>query len=155
MAVGYAFAWSSADENAVLHDRVGRFILVLLVLRGIWGLVGTRHARFRRFVTGPRRALAYAHALATGRPPHFLGHNPLGGWMVVALIGSLVLVGASGVLIAAGGEAWEEIHEAAAGLSAVLVGLHLAGVVVSSLLHRENLVGAMITGTKRRRESHV
>ena len=75
--------------------------------------------------------------------------------MVIAMLACLAGTAASGVLIAGGAEAWEDLHEALAGLSLLLIAMHLAGVLVASLLHRENLVKAMLTGNKMRRDADV
>ncbi len=149
-------AWGSAEEQAWLHERAGYFILVLVGLRVLWGLVGSHHARFSEFLRGPRQTLAYLRDLRSVRPQHYLGHNPAGGWMVVALLCAMLATGASGALIGTGeGEFVEELHEGLAEFTLVLVVIHLGGVLFSSLLHRENLVGAMWTGAKIRRNADV
>ena len=105
-------AWASAEEQAWLHERAGYFILVLIGLRVLWGLVGSHHARFSEFLRGPRQTLAYLRDLRSVRPQHYLGHNPAGGWMVVALLCAMLSTGASGALIGTGeGEFVEELHE--------------------------------------------
>lgn len=159
----YLVAWVSAEDRAILHENAGYFVLVLIGLRMLWGLIGTRHARFSNFLAGPRRALVYLKTLRDGIPRRYLGHNPAGAWMIVALLASLVLVVASGVMMSGGiaggmtggGDAWEEVHETAANLSLLLVAVHVAGVAVSSLIHRENLVRAMLNGRKPREECDV
>ena len=143
-----------------------------------WGFVGTKHARFSDFVVGWQATAAYARSLLALRPKHFLGHNPLGGWMIVALLVTLLLVCWSGLeLYAVEGKgplaqsvvtpiaearangddredgkqesAWEEVHEALASFCLLLVFLHVGGALGASLIHRENLVRAMVTGKKR------
>ena len=156
LVLSYALAWATGDERAWLHERAGYFILVLIGLRAIWGLVGTRHARFGDFVFRPSRTLDYLKSLMTGNARRYLGHNPAGGWMVIVLLIGLLGTGVSGVLIdGAGKETWEEIHEGFANFTLLLVVIHVSGVVVSSLLHRENLVRAMLTGNKPRSSADV
>jgi cytochrome b len=156
LAAGYLAAWLTAEELPALHERLGYFVLMLIGLRLVWGIVGTRHARFADFVRGPGSALAYLRSLAAGRPQHYIGHNPAGGWMVILMLSTLAATAASGILMAGGdGEAWEELHEALANLSLLLVAVHVSGVVAASLLHRENLVGAMLTGRKWRGNANV
>jgi len=176
----FAVAYVTGDEESRLHEWSGYAILALLGARIVWGFIGTRHARFRDFVFPPRVILSYALALASLRARRYLGHNPLGGVMVVTLLACLSLTGITGYLLlpgeAAGGvqgaATWvtpvapahangrdkrehdengilKELHEALAELCLFLVMLHIAGVLASSLLHRENLVRAMITGRKR------
>ena len=149
-------AWSSAEAQVWLHERAGYLILVLVGLRILWGLVGSRHARFSDFLRGPRHTLAYLNDLRSGRPQHHLGHNPAGGWMVAALLCAMLATGVSGVLMGAGeAEFAEELHEGLAEFTLFLVVIHLAGVLFSSLLHGENLVRAMWTGAKIRRNADV
>jgi cytochrome b len=155
LVLAYALAWASGEESAVLHERVGYFILALIGLRVVWGLIGPPHARFGDFLFGPARTLGYLRSLLSGRPEHYLGHNPAGGWMVIALLLSLIAAGASGVMIAGEDDLWEEIHEGLANLTLLLVVVHVSGVVFASLLHHENLVKAMLTGSKPRRDGHV
>jgi cytochrome b len=151
----YVLAWATAEEWDLLHERLGWFLLALLGLRLVWGLIGTRYARFGDLLRGPGEVRAYLGSLLRGDPEHHAGHNPAGGWMVLALIATLAATALSGVLITRGGEAWEDLHEGLAGLSLVLVGVHVLGVLVSSFLHRENLVKTMLTGNKPGRNVDV
>ncbi|MCB1722789.1 MAG: cytochrome b/b6 domain-containing protein [Gammaproteobacteria bacterium] len=154
LVTAFVVAWASGDEWASLHERAGYFIGTLVVLRVVWGLIGTRHARFTDFVVAPRRVGEYLNALRTGGGERYLGHNPAGAWMIVSLLVMLTLTIGSGLLMA-DGEQWEELHEALAWATLLLVLLHVAGVVVSGLLHHENLVRAMVTGRKVRRQLDV
>lgn len=151
----YAVAWASAEEWASLHERAGYFIAVLIGLRVVWGIVGTRHARFGDFLAGPGRTLDYLRSLRRGHAQRFLGHNPAGGWMIIALLLTLAVTVASGVAMQGAGERWEDLHEGAANLTLLLVIVHVSGVLVSSVLHHENLLRAMVTGRKLRGESDV
>jgi cytochrome b len=149
----FAGAWltSESERWRLLHTTLGYTLAGLVLFRLLWGVVGTRHARFSSFVRGPRAALGYLRSLLTGRPQHFAGHNPAGALAIVALLGLGLAVVASGWaneqnLLA--GEWLHEVHEAAASLMLGVVGVHVAGVVLGSWLHRENLVRAMWTGRK-------
>ena len=155
LVLTYLGAWLSAEEWAGLHDRLGYIVLTLLALRLIWGVIGSEHARFSDFARGPAATLAYLRSLAGGRPKHYLGHNPAGGWMVILLIATLIATAVSGIMLDGDEEVWEELHEGLANLSLLLVGTHIAGVITSSLLHRENLVRSMLTGRKLRNETDV
>jgi len=135
------------------HEWLGYAALAIVVLRIAWGLVGSRYARFAQFVRGASPTLAYARRVLAREEERHIGHNPLGGWMIVALLGMLILVSASGWLATIDrywGIEWvQELHEALADGLAALALLHVGGVVYSSLRHRENLAGAMFTGRKR------
>lgn len=136
-----------------LHEAFGLTVAAALAVRVIWGLVGTRHARFGDFVPRPATLIGYVRDAAAGRERRYLGHNPAGGAMVVALMLLLAVTAGSGWLLTTdawwGSDAMEAIHEVAANLTLGLVALHVAGVVWESVRHGENLVRAMITGRKR------
>jgi cytochrome b len=152
-AAGFAAAYLVEEPRAV-HEALGYVVLALLAARVVWGFTGSTHARFADFVTGPRAFVSYLGASLRGRERRYLGHNPAGGMMVLALMAMLAVTGLSGwmmTLDAFFAEDWvEELHEVAANATLVLVAVHVAGVVWESLRHRENLVAAMITGLKRR-----
>ena len=162
----FAVAWVTEDEWMNLHAYAGYVIASLLLFRLIWGLIGTRYARFSDFVKPPARVVRYLQDLLRFRAKRTIGHNPAGGAMIIALLVTLLITTFTGLLAygaegagpmaellfsqsAYGGELFEEIHEFFANLTLLLVAVHIAGVVFGSLLHRENLVRSMITGTKR------
>ncbi len=153
LVLAVATTWLSHEGPAVLHDNAGYLALAIVLVRVLWGFSGPPRARFSDFVRGPRATLAYARALLAGSEPRFLGHNPLGAWMILALLSTVAVTGVSGWLLTTdtywGSEPVEAAHEAAADLLLVLIALHVAGVILASLRHRENLVLAMITGRKR------
>lgn len=136
-----------------VHQPAGYVALAAVSLRVVWGVLGSRHARFAQFVRGPRASLRYARAVVVGREPRFVGHNPLGGWMVVALLGCVTGLALTGWLYTTdaffGDETVETIHRALAWTLLWLVVVHVAGVIFTSLRHRENLVAAMFSGAKR------
>ena len=154
-------AWLTAESEStrMLHLALGYSAGALVAWRLVWGLVGSRYARFSDFVKSPAAALAYLRgylpaAGRTGRPQtHYLGHNPAGGWAVVALLAAVALAVSTGYLnyLDDSAEFWSELHELAGNGIMVLVGLHVAAVIATSLLHRENLVRAMVNGYKRAR----
>lgn len=153
MVACFAIAWLTAESERwrLVHVTLGYTMAGLLAFRLVWGVIGTRHARFSAFVRGPAAAWSYLRSLAGPRPEHHVGHNPAGALAIVGLLVLTAVVTGSGWLNyeELGGEWLEDLHEGAAEVMLVLVGVHLAGVVVGSLVHRENLVGAMITGRKR------
>lgn len=152
MALSFLVAYVTGDseEWRLVHVMAGGALAGLVVFRLVWGLVGTRHARFAAFLRSPVAAGRYLLGLAAGRAEHHTGHNPAGAWAIVALLGLGLLAAASGwpVYQEIGGEWLEEFHEGAVNGMLAVVGLHLAGVVVGSVSHRENLARAMLTGYK-------
>ena len=160
-----AYLTEGEDEWMTIHSYAGYSILILLVFRLLWGVIGTHHARFSNFVTRPKNALIYVKALATGKAKHYVGHNPAGALMIITLIISIAITGFSGMaLYATDGygplatsffATWpegaiKEVHEFFANFTVFLVVIHVGGVLVSSLLHKENLIRAMVTGKKHR-----
>ena len=146
-----AFITAESETFRDVHVALGYLVLALIGFRVVWGVIGTRYARFSAFAFGPSRVVAYLKSLLSGSPQHYLGHNPAGSWVIYGLLLLGVLAGATGYATyeEIGGEWFEELHEAVSHGMLVLVGVHVAGVVVSSLLHRENLVKSMIDGYKQ------
>ena len=163
LVLSFAVAWVSADEFDTLHFWAGYTIAALVAFRVVWGVIGTRHARFTDFIYRFSTIKSYLIDLAALRPKHYLGHNPAGGLMVVILLLSLGLLTFTGMASVAidgigplagtwvesiSGHWMEDVHEAVANLVLAFVLFHIAGVLVSSLVHGENLVRAMINGKK-------
>ena len=188
LVIAFFTAYLSGDDLFSIHKWAGYVVAAYVGIRVIWGLIGTRHARFTDFVRGPGAVFGYLRGLTTGKAKDYAGHNPAGGAMVIALLFSLLVTTSSGMalyaiednagplaglvteqtfapLAAAFGEEEEEerggreesgaeellegVHKTFVYLTLALIGLHLAGVVASSLVHKENLARAMITGRKR------
>ena len=153
LAATFAGAWLTADSERWIdvHAVLGYTFAGLIAFRVLWGFIGSRYARFSSFVTGPGPVKRYLLSLLTFRPEHHVGHNPAGGWAVLALLGLGIATALSGYAAFndVGGHWLEELHEGAAGAMLALVFVHIGAVVVSSLIHRENLVRAMWSGFKR------
>jgi len=148
----FAGAYLTAESESwrLVHVTLGYTLGGLLAFRLVWGVVGTRYARFASFVRGPQAVLRYLKSIKAGQPEHHLGHNPAGALAIVLLM----LMGAG--LVATGyatyndlGPGWlSELHEVLGNSMLLVVIGHLVGVVTASLQHRENLVRAMVTGFK-------
>jgi len=138
------------------HRIAGYAALVVVLLRVVWGFAGRGHARFAQFVRGPVVTLRYLRQLLARSEPRTLGHNPLGGWMIVALLLCVAALAFTGWLYTTdmfwGSEAVEDLHRALAWTLLALVFLHVAGVIFTSWRHRENLVRAMFDGEKALRD---
>lgn len=155
LAASFAGAFLTADSERYrdIHVVLGYTVLGLVVFRFIWGVIGTRYARFSSFPVAPRRVVEYFRSLFTRAPQHHVGHNPAGSLAIYAILALAVFAGATGYAAynEMGGEWLAELHEGAANAMLGLVGLHIGAVVVSSLIHRENLVAAMLNGYKKGR----
>jgi cytochrome b len=153
LVAAYAAAWATTVAFGGSHEAVGYAGLAIVAVRIAWGLVGPESARFASFVRSPRTTFAYLRRVVARSAPRHLGHNPLGAWMVVALCACMLGLACTGWLYRTdrfwGSEEVELAHSVLAWTSVVLVGLHVAGVVYTSLRHRENLVAAMWSGRKR------
>jgi len=145
-----AYLTAESERLRNVHVMAGYAFLGLIAFRVVWGLIGTRYARFREFCYGRDEVSGYLRSLVTGSPRHYVGHNPVGGIAVFALLGLGLAAGLSGLAAfkEIGGDAFEELHEAFAAILLTLICVHVAGVIVSSVLHRENLVMGMVNGFK-------
>jgi cytochrome b len=178
LVASFAVAWLSAEELSTVHEIAGYTIAGLVALRLVWGLVGSRYARFTQFIKGPGATMAYLGDMLRGKERRYLGHNPAGAAMVLALLMALSATAFTGWLLkeparlsmlpdlpqivapayadddgdgygGSSSELIEEMHETFANLMLLLVALHVGGVVLASFRHHENLPRAMITGEKR------
>lgn len=176
VVASFFIAYITEDEVMWLHELAGYTILAFVVARVVWGIVGTRYARFSNSIYKPSTVKQYFKDSLRFKSKRYLGHNPLGGAMVILLLVMLVLTSWSGIeaegegvsagtafnieLVKSafadddhengGNEVWEEIHEFFANATLLLVFLHVAGVIFSSIAHGENLIRSMVTGRKRK-----
>lgn len=168
LVLAFSIAYITEDDFIVLHSWAGYFIIGLLLVRIIWGFIGTRHARFSDFVFSLEKVKNYIKDILAFKAKRYIGHNPAGGAMIILLIITLILTSLTGLLVYGAGEhagplagwfgqrnefwaeVFEEVHEFFANVTLFLVLVHVAGVIYESLLHHENLVRAMVTGYKRK-----
>jgi cytochrome b len=122
----------------------------LLVFRLVWGFAGTYYARFGNFLYGPGEIARYVGSLLKRTPIHYVGHNPAGSVAIWLLLSLGLILSASGVMVyeELGGDIFEEVHEMVTDAMLVVVAIHVFGVIVSGIMHRENLVKSMIIGYK-------
>ena len=153
VAASFFLAWFTAHSAEAVHHVAGYAALGLVGLRVVWGFLGTTYARFAQFVRHPTTVLDYLKAIAAGNETRYVGHNPAGGAMVVTLMVIMTGTAATGWMMTTDrywGVAWVgELHSALAHGLLLLVAVHFCGVLLASYRHRENLVGAMISGHKR------
>ncbi len=188
LVAGVVIQLVTAEEVLAAHAIGGYCILTLVAARLVWGVIGTRHARFTDFIYPPSEIVAYLKGLLNRNPRHYIGHNPAGGAMVCVLLCVILLVAMTGLKTlgkmgrgplanqsvgvnmaiasedhddededdehghGSGAHFWKEIHETFVGLLIGLVVIHIGGVIASSLVHKENLIRAMVTGKKEVRE---
>lgn len=167
LVLSFFIAYITEEDFLSIHTYAGYTVLTLLVLRIIWGLIGTRHARFSDFTYSPQTIKEFIKDTLYLRAKRYLGHNPAGGAMILLMIISLLVTTLTGIAVygieeQAGplsnwymqkdsfwGDAFEETHEFFANFTLLLVFVHVAGVIVESFIHKENLVKSMIDGEKR------
>ena len=188
LVLAFLISYLTAEEESELHIYAGYTVLGLIIFRLLWGIIGTKHSRFKDFLYSPKEVTLYLKELITKKPKYYVGHNPAGGWMIIALLVSLFVVTISGLKVYAIEEGfgplartteipiiintyagrdeddekeeynqyseqeeefWEEIHEASTNFTLFLIFFHIAGIIVASKLHNENLIKAMITGKKK------
>lgn len=154
LAISFIVAYVTAESERwrLVHVISGCAVLGIVLFRLVWGFVGSRYARFSEFLTSPQRAFSYLKSYLPGsaKSTHYLGHNPAGGWAVVLLLLNAGLAAISGLLAYHYTDMKNigELHELFSNAALAMVGVHLLGVVVSSWVHKENLVKAMFTGIK-------
>ena len=166
------FHWTTAvlffvayftEDLLTPHVWAGYAVLVLVALRIVWGFVGPEHARFRDFTYPPSVVLANLKDILLAHPRRYLGHSPAGGAMVILLLAGLLATTVTGVMLYGASQhagplasamqgiskrTLKEPHELLANITLGLAGLHIAGVIAASVMHRENLARAMLTGRK-------
>ena len=178
LVIAFTIAYLTGEESDLIHAYAGYVVLALLCYRVVWGIIGSRHARFSSFLFSPSDIANYLKNVMGGTAKRYLGHNPAGSVMVFVLLISLSIATWTGLELYAiegkgplannvltvidtahangdehressGEEFWEELHEVASNFTLVMVFLHILGVLFSGKLHKENLVIAMVTGRKR------
>lgn len=164
LVVLFAVSYFTAESQRAIHTWSGYSIAALVVARIVWGFAGGRRARLSSFVHGPSTVFSYFGGMFRGAHQRYLGHNPLGGWGVIAMLVTLLATLLAGMVLLAADHnegplaMWapslpsedtaKSIHETLVNIMLVLIGIHIAGVIVHWLKFRENLVPAMFHGRK-------
>ncbi len=145
-----AYLTSEGERLRDVHMLLGYTAAGLVAFRALWGVVGTRYARFTSFPLSPRATVDYLKSLLSLSPRHYLGHNPAGSWAILAMLALIAATALTGwaAAVEIGPEWLEDVHEVVANGTLALVAVHVGAVIVSSVLHRENLPRAMVTGYK-------
>ena len=156
-ALSFAGAYLTAESERYrdVHLALGYVFAALLVFRLVWGFVGTRYARFSCFTFSVSVVVGYLKSLSQQKAQHFLGHNPAGAMAIFLLLGLGLIISLTGIGLdwELGSMDWEdffaETHELSANFMLLVVFVHIAGVIISSYLHHENLARSMLTGYKQ------
>jgi cytochrome b len=154
LAAGFAAAAFIAlvlGEHSALfpyHAILGLTLVLMVALRVVWGVVGTRYARFGSFAFGPGAVVAYAKSTMFGGGTRHVGHNPGSAWAIFAMLALVLALGVTGVLMGMGVKGWKDAHELCAYALVGVVVVHVLGVALHTLRHRENITASMIHGRK-------
>lgn len=135
------------------HGIIGLALGLMLVLRVVWGIVGSRHARFRSFAYGPGAVAGYLKGVVTGRGLRYAGHNPGSAYAIFAMLALMLGLAVTGVMLGRGNESVKDVHEVLVWAMIAVAGVHVLGVIVHSIRHRENLTASMVHGCKDVQES--
>ncbi|MCV2885951.1 cytochrome b/b6 domain-containing protein [Aestuariibacter sp. AA17] len=166
------FQWLSAEileDSIELHAYVGYGILTLLLFRILWGILGTRYARFSEFVAGPKRTMSYLKGIKNGNPPESIGHNPLGAWMIIATLLIVLTQAVSGLFLtddvlftapyyyveAPELKSWmATLHNTLFNVILGISAVHILAIVLYKFKFKKDLVKPMIHGKKSVPEQH-
>jgi len=153
LVICFAGAWLSSESErwAMIHYAFGYTACLLVLIRMVWGLIGTRYARFSQFIKGTKAVLEHFMAMLRGHPHHTVGHNPAGGLVMFALMLLILLIGLTGYLSVKEflGNFVSEAHEVFSSLALGLVIIHVIAAIGMSLIERQNLVRSMVNGKKQ------
>jgi cytochrome b len=153
LVLSFVVAWFTSHSSEGIHQWAGYCAGALILMRLTWGFLGTPYARFSQFVHSPATIMRYLLAIFSGREARFIGHNPAGGAMVIALMAAMAATAMTGWMMTTDayfGVSWVgSAHDFVAHALLLMIFVHIGGVALASHRHRENLVRAMITGRKR------
>jgi cytochrome b len=130
------------------HAIIGLTIALMVCLRVIWGVVGTRHARFGTFIFGPGAVIEYMKGTLAGGGKRYIGHNPGSAVAIFGLLALVLAMAVTGVMLGQGNESVKEIHEILSYVTVGVVVVHVLGVAIHTIRHRENITLSMIHGKK-------
>lgn len=163
LVAAFFIAYVTEEDFLTLHVWAGYLIIMLLIFRLVWGFLGNEYAQFKQFLCSPATSLSYVKEVLAKKSKRYIGHNPAGATMIVLLLLSVFMTTFTGLCVYAADQnagllagiissshekLWEEIHEFFANFSVFLILIHIAGVIFESILHKENLARAMVTGEK-------
>lgn len=130
------------------HAIIGLTIALMVVLRVIWGIGGTRYAKFHSFIFGPAAVIEYMKSTLVGSGKRYIGHNPGSSLAIFALLALVLAMAVTGIMMGQGNEGVKEVHEILAWVTVGVVVVHVLGVALHTIRHRENITLSMIHGKK-------
>jgi len=130
------------------HSIIGLTSGLMVLLRVVWGVGGSRYARFGTFVFGPGAVIAYMKGVLSRDGKRYLGHNPGSAYAIFAMLGLVLAMGVTGIMLGLGNESVKEIHEILSYVTVGVVIAHILGVALHTIRHRENIIASMIHGKK-------
>ncbi len=130
------------------HSLIGLVLAFMLVLRIVWGFAGTRHARFGSFVFGPRNVLGYFKRALTWKETRWTGHNPGSAYVIFGMLALTAAQVVTGLMVGGGDRGWKKIHELLAYGMLALIAVHVLGIILHTLRHRDAIALSMISGRK-------
>jgi cytochrome b len=143
-----AFLTDGESSLFPIHAIIGLVLALMVALRLIWGLIGTRHARFASFAFGPRAFLVYLKDAFGGGGTRHIGHNPGSAYAIFAMLALLAGICVTGIMLSRGGESFKEAHEVMTFAMIAVVAAHVLGVIFHTVRHRENITLSMVNGRK-------
>ena len=153
LVISFAGAWITSESEAqqMIHYAFGYSACALVFFRIVWGIVGTRYARFSQFIRGPSETIGHIKSLLTGDQHAGLGHNPAGALAMMSLMALVLLIGLTGYWSVKEflGDVVGEAHEAIASIAMAVVVIHIAAAIIMSFMQKENLIRSMVTGKKQ------
>jgi len=153
LVTSFAGAWLTSESEAwqMVHYAFGYTSVVLVLFRIVWGIVGTRYARFSQFIKGPAETIHHLKSLLAGKQHSGVGHNPAGALAMISLMILILLIGLTGYWSVKEflGDFMSEAHETISDLALIVVVIHIAAAIIMSFMQKENLVKSMVTGNKQ------
>ena len=153
LVISFAGAWLTSESEAqqLIHYAFGYSACAIILFRIVWGIVGTRYARFTQFIKGPTETWRHIKSLLVRKQPMGLGHNPAGALVMISLLILILLIDLTGYWIIKDflGEFMGGAHEAISNIAFGFVLIHIAAAIIMSLLQKENLVKSMLNGMKQ------
>ncbi|MBX3360978.1 MAG: cytochrome b/b6 domain-containing protein [Phycisphaeraceae bacterium] len=154
LAAGFASAAFIAlvvgDDGPLFpyHAIIGLTLALMVALRLVWGVIGSKHARFGSFLFGPAAVAEYLKGIVTGRGKRHIGHNPASAYAIFAMLALIAAMAVTGVMLGRGQESVKDLHEFCAYAMLAVVGVHVLGVLLHTARHRENITAGMLHGRK-------